>query len=234
MPNNMNEFKHACFISYRNGSVVEGEPVPDLLNEFARCLKDALTSEFRAMLTPHLDEPVFLDVDNLLPADRIEAKIANALCHSACMVLVYTPNYFDERKTFCAREYLAMKKREAYCTHLKGEHDTNKSLIFTLILRGSADKIPAELEESVYENFNFFYPKTRIEHTRNYKDKIKVIANEIAKLYSNFIQYENTHQVKFCEVCADFELPTTSEEGENIETFITLMKAQDTPNYPST
>lgn len=231
----MKEFKHACFISYRNGSVVEGkrEPVPDLLNEFTRCLKEALTSEFRAMLTPHLDEPVFLDGNSLHLGDYIEENIADALCHSACMILVYTPNYFDERKTFCAREYLAMKKREAYCKDLKGEHNTNKSLIFTLILRGSEDRIPNELGNSVYENFNFFYPKTRIEHTRNYKDKIKAIANEIAELYNNFILYENRHQVKFCEVCADFALPIISEKGENIEAFIARMKAQDTPDYPS-
>lgn len=219
----MKDFRHACFISYRNGSVVDGEPVPDLLNEFVKSLKEALTSEFKALLTPHLDEPVFRDFDSLSTADYIEEQIANALCHSACMLVVYTPNYFDEKKTFCSREYLAMRKREAFCLKMIGNQNPKKSLIFTVILRGEKDKLPDELKATVYEDFVYFHPEIGIETSPLYKNKIQEIAEEITRVYRYFTQYQQDNKVKFCEFCSTFELPTESEAGEDIQTFITRM-----------
>jgi len=219
----MKDFKHACFISYRNGTVIDGQPQNDLLNEFSKTLREALTSEFRALLNPHLNEPVFRDFDVLKTADYLEEKIADALCRSACMVVVYTPSYFDESKSYCAREYLAMREREQHCFDILGQNNSKKSLIFTVILRGKKNELPDELSANVYEDFVSFDATMSNEITLPLRRKIKEIANEIARIYRYLRKEEKNKNLKLCEHCDQFKLPETNND---LKVFIKEMNSK--------
>lgn len=95
--------KYSCFISYRHA---EGE----LHRRIIRDLFEALSEE----LELHVGEKIFLDEERLRGGFLYNEVIAEALCMSACMVLVYTPTYFDLEHSYCAREFRAMEALEEY------------------------------------------------------------------------------------------------------------------------
>ena len=90
-------FEFSCFISYRHSSVKSASPyVSDFVEGFAE------------ELDRWVDFPVSFDVDRLSAGDFVDESLAAKLYQSACMVVLYTPNYFSTVKTFCSREYFAM------------------------------------------------------------------------------------------------------------------------------
>lgn len=94
-------FRYGCFLSYAHGSHA-------LMSRFNLDFADTL----RAYLEPHFDDEVelFVDTDQLRGGDDIDRKLAGALWHSACMVLVYTPKYESHANT--RREFAAMLEVE--------------------------------------------------------------------------------------------------------------------------
>src|SRR5690349_8199636 len=92
-------FKYSCFVSYCHGK-------EDLVKTFIRELKTAL----KQYLDAYLDEEVYIDEDRLQGGDFYNEKLAEAICQSVCMIVVYTPKY--ERHPYCLREYAAMEELE--------------------------------------------------------------------------------------------------------------------------
>ncbi|MBY0444590.1 MAG: toll/interleukin-1 receptor domain-containing protein, partial [Burkholderiales bacterium] len=94
---------NACFISYPH----LGDPsAEEFIEEFVKQLKTRLALHCRT-------KPVFYDKDRLAGGDFVDAKIAEALCKSACMVIFFVTHNFDSEHPYCAMEYLAMKNLEA-------------------------------------------------------------------------------------------------------------------------
>ena len=99
-------FKHSCFISYRHG---HGELTERILTD----LSTALSNELGLLR----NEGVFVDRERLQGGMFYNEALARALCESACMVMIFTPTYFDTAHTFCAREYKAMEELEGTTPH---------------------------------------------------------------------------------------------------------------------
>src|SRR5437764_15246498 len=94
-------FTNACFISYRHAGPA---------SEIVRGLVGKLAEQL-ALLSPSY--PIYVDEKRLKAGDYLDAELAAAMCRSICMVLLFTPEYFDLDHPYCAREYRGMKTIEA-------------------------------------------------------------------------------------------------------------------------
>src|SRR5258708_31408673 len=92
-------FRYSCFISYRH---VPGDK--EIIEDLYQAIADELAN--------YVSKEVFRDTESLEGGDFLNKRLARALCESACMIVFYVPVYFDERFTFCAREYCAMELLE--------------------------------------------------------------------------------------------------------------------------
>lgn len=115
-------FQYACFISYRHGQRKLAERI---IND----LYETLSGELELLR----DEQVFLDRERLRGGYFYNEALAEALCHSACMIVVFTPTYFSRNHTYCAREYKAMEELEKKRLRLlSGSVHKNRGLITML------------------------------------------------------------------------------------------------------
>ncbi|MCK6583971.1 MAG: toll/interleukin-1 receptor domain-containing protein [Anaerolineales bacterium] len=101
MPNNSG-FKWACFVSYRHG---QGDLLKNFINELTKALENRL-----GLLGMGLK--VFVDRERLNPSYSVTPGLAEAICQSVCMIVVYNNGYFDKNNPFCAKEFCAMVELE--------------------------------------------------------------------------------------------------------------------------
>jgi len=194
-------FKYSCFISYRHG---QRELAERIIND----LHKALSNELEMLL----NEEVFVDRERLKGGTFYNEELASALCESACMIVVFTPTYFDKKFSYCAREYKAMEKLESERLKSLGKSvDKKYGLIIPIVFRG-ADSIPSEIKERrQYYSFEAFQ-LSDVEMSRhpNYAGKIKEIAKYIYDRYKAMVALNSD----VCECCTEFKLP---REGEITE-----------------
>jgi hypothetical protein len=86
---------------------------------------------------------VVLDTKQLGGGDFFNKELASALCSSVCMIVLFSPYYFDLRNTYAAREYWAMVRLEQRRLSLIPPED-RKGLIIPIILRGT---LPDEIKK---------------------------------------------------------------------------------------
>jgi hypothetical protein len=170
-------------------------------------LCEALSSELEAFR----EEPVFLDEDRLQGGYLYNEALAEALCNSACMILVFTPTYFSRDHTYCAREYRAMEKLETERLDLLSDSaGGNRGLIIPIVFRGE-DHLPAEIREQrkYYDFSDFLLCDDEIWRHPRYAVKIREIAEYIC---ARCEELENVGPA-FSE-CEDFALPS-EEDARN-------------------
>jgi hypothetical protein len=100
---------------------------------------------------------VYVDTDRLQGGDFYNEALARNLFDSATMVMVYTPTYFSNEHTYCAREYKAMAALERdRLAWLGASQLSSHGLIIPIVLRGSR-YLPDEIRRSrQYYNFEGF------------------------------------------------------------------------------
>lgn len=190
-------FQYACFISYRHGQRRLAERI---IND----LYEALSAEVELLR----NEKVFLDRDRLQGGSFYNEALAKALCRSACMIVVFTPTYFDREHTYCAREYKAMERlEERRLGLLRATADRNNGLIIPIVFRGE-DHLPPEIKERrQYYNFDdFLLCDVEMWRHPHYAPKIKEIAQYIC---DRCRMLEALPQV--FDECEGFTLPTEEE-----------------------
>jgi hypothetical protein len=187
-------FKYACFVSYCHGQY-------ELMTSFIDQLKSALD----AYLDPLLDEQVFIDRERLLPGYRYNEALAEAICQSVSMVVVYSPKY--ERHEYCVREYEAMAKLEETRRALLGAKGRGRGFIIPVVLRGG-DNIPQRIRQHVHwTDFSKFTLATpRLASNPEYIAKVEQIAHTIHELYLAFGEIGANP----CTGCDTFSLPPAS------------------------
>lgn len=186
-------FEYSCFISYRHG---EGEVMQGFIQQF----NTAVQSELE--LHSHL--PVFIDRERFSGGTKLNRSLAQALCKSACMILIYTPRYFAEDSTYCTREFLAMRELENI--RMKLVSSRTKSFIIPVILRGRSNfpkNIFGENEKVIYCDFEKFdlTDKRIVKNPKFYK-LIRQIAQHIIGRINEFSLLDP------CEGCDRFNFPT--------------------------
>lgn len=197
-------FEYSCFISYRRG---QEELTQRFINELAKALK--------SYIEPYLDEKIFIDEGGLQGGDFYNEGLAEALCKSVCMVLVYTPTYFSKKHTFCAREYVAMKQLEKERFNFtKQTIDKKRGLIIPIIFRGP-NYLPAEIKDQrhFYDFSTYTLVQPVISNNRLFVEEIEEIAKRIREIYDSFMV---TTQDPIID-CEQFMLPADEDIREWLE-----------------
>jgi hypothetical protein len=218
-----NDFKHACFISYRNGKRVGDLPKDDLLNTFATQIFEALESELQAYFD--FDKKVFLDFKCLQPGQFLIPVFSEAICHSVAFIVVYTPNYLSENKMFCASELKGMIEIESKRLGLADELN-REGLIITIVLRGR-DYLPEYFKNRVWLDFTPFNLST-VEIIRHpvFSFEINKIAELIYQTYQRTKITQRRKDIALFSACNSFKLANIDDpaEGEDVRSFIKGLK----------
>lgn len=194
--------KYSCFISYPHGKGSAYE-------KFVRGFVEALSDEVYAQTY----KEIWIDFNRLGGGYLFNEKIAEDLCRAACMVVIYTPLYFDLEHTYCAREYKAMEILENFRREqLRGRFDSTKGLIIPVVLRGW-DAIPAGVKNTrhAYNFEKLLLADTTLKIRELFADKIKEIADYIVKCSREFDQVSAEVSVDLCSECDEYRLPSETE-----------------------
>jgi hypothetical protein len=108
-------------------------------------------------------------------------NLARALCESVCLIVVFTPTYFSDTHTYCAREYKGMEMLETQrLNSLSVTADKEHGLIIPIVLRSEGD-LPAEVRDRrQYHDFTKFQLWQRSSaKSKQYAAKIESIAQYI-------------------------------------------------------
>ena len=133
-------FQHACFISYRHGQ-------QQLMKRFVEDFHDALSSELEPLIDPLR---VYRDVLRLEGGDFYNQALARSLCESVCMIMIFTPTYFNSDHTYCTREFAAMCRIEEARLRANAEH----GLIIPVVLRGFDQFLMSDEKLAKNKRFN--------------------------------------------------------------------------------
>jgi hypothetical protein len=195
--------KYSCFISFRHGDRTLPTDT-NLLEAIAIQLKEALSSELQAYTT----KEVYVDWQRLKGGDFYTQALATALCESACMVVVYLPTYFDEHKTFCAREYKAMEGLETRRLQKLGLSVQKHGLIIPIVFRGMK-YLPAEIKSrrAYYDFESFQLGERRMARNKKFIPQIRTISEYI---YDRCQDLESAAEDLFQD-CDNFNLPDEAE-----------------------
>lgn len=197
-------YEYCCFISYPHGQ-------DDVLVPFVKELVNGLETEIYAQTR----KKIWIDYDYLKGGSRLDEEVGPDICKSACMILIYTPLYFDTEHTYCARELKAMQDLEEQRLQLL--KDKGKGLIIPVILRG-ANRFPVALSEK-----RLFYKFTDIEFN-NPADMIRVkYAKEIREIAEYIIdRCLSLDDVadKMAHDCEKYCLPSHDDAKKFVETVL--------------
>lgn len=194
-------FEYCCFISYSHNQGCLSE-------RFIKDLFDALTSEVGA-LTRNI-EICCIDWNRLKGGDFYNRRLSKALCKSACMIMVYTPTYFDKNHTYCAREFRAMERIESKRRLLLGDSYDDHGLIIPIVYRGIKYLHPYIKDTRHYYNFSGYIPGRDGENAllthSTYGPQMRDIADYV---YERYLQLDELWDMS--EKCTDFRLPSEKD-----------------------
>jgi hypothetical protein len=158
---------------------------------------EALASELEALV----DLRIYKDEQRLTGGDFFNGVLAKGLCESVCMIMVFTPTYFNSRHTYCTREYLAMKELEdARLARPETGPAAAHGLIIPVVLR-DFEQLPDEIRSvrQVYRFEQFATSDRRIVRNPQYLPDIQKIARYVAARCRDLAGLDPD--------CDDFELP---------------------------
>jgi TIR domain-containing protein len=191
-------FKYACFISYRHGQRATAEALTENLYK-------ALAGE----ISLWLNEDVYLDKERLRGGDFYNEALSRALCQSVCMVVLFTPIYFDSEFTYCAREYLAMESLERYRLGLLGDLSVQEhGLIIPVVCRGR-ELLPDVIKRrrNFFDFEKYYLGSTSLPSKGKVLSDIQDIARYIRARYEELtnLPEDPTND------CTTFDLPSEAE-----------------------
>jgi len=197
-------FKYSCFISYRHSQKAAAEVLIDNLYKL-------LAGE----ISLWLNEEVFLDRDRLRGGDFYNEALSRALCQSVCMIVLYTPIYFDTDFTYCAREYLAMEALEKQRLSLLGNLSVQEhGLIIPVVCRGR-DLLPDIIKRrrNFFDFEKYYVTGPRLPSRGPCVTDIQAIARYIRARYEELSSLPDDPTSN----CTGFRLPSDTEVRTWIE-----------------
>jgi len=197
-------FKYSCFVSYRHAR-------RELAERILNGLCEALSNE----LELYIDQDIYVDRERLRGGDFYNENLATALCESICMIMIFTPTYFDKDHAFCAREYKAMERIEEDRLRALGAlSDKKHGFIIPIVFRGE-DCLPREIKQRrhYYKFDDFLLSDPEIAKHPKYAAVIKDIAKRIYDLHKALKALTEDP----CSGCDSFTLPTETEIADWLE-----------------
>ena len=131
----MTEQFHACFISYRHPAS-KGNREEKLIAHVVKAITDHVE------LYTH-EHVVYFDEKRLVPGYQYDERLADAICRSACMVIVYWPAYLES--DYCRKEIEAMLEIEEQRRRHLGDELHGCRLFIPVILRGNLKELPEKV-----------------------------------------------------------------------------------------
>jgi hypothetical protein len=192
--------KYACFISYR------GYEDNDLMEAMVGGLYKSLKAELDISVGR---DRVYRDTrGGMAPGSLLPATLARDICESACMVVVYGPDYFSRDSTWCAREFRAMLKLEASRLAALPVAERTDGFLIIIVFRGK-ESLPSIFTQNrlvdYFDKYALFQPE--IDKHPDLYPKIMRIADYIASRYRRLNQLNPDP----CVGCPTFPLPSEDE-----------------------
>jgi hypothetical protein len=201
-------FEYACFVSYRH---------PDAQGDLAERFIDDLSGALQSELGAWMNERIYVDRNRMRVGTLFNPALANALCKSVCMLVVYTPHYFDAEHPYCAREYRAMEKLEEARLARLPQQERYGGLIIPIILRGEK-YLPSTIRDQrqyySFERFSLY--SRRIAYNPQLEPQLRKIA-ELIHSYKNML---SPWSDEFTCNCHSFIFPTEEEVMPWLQTTI--------------
>lgn len=126
--------QYSCFISYLHPR-----------DEWTLTVTKQVIKAVRNALGFYTKAPLYLDEERLQPSYNHNELLAEAICESACMVVLYYPAYRDS--DYCQRELLAMKAIEDRRRKLLGRQLHGKRMFAPILIRGTRQQLPDFVRE---------------------------------------------------------------------------------------
>lgn len=196
-----NQLQYACFMSYPNDVGIQGQ----LVREFAEAIYDALSVELGGLL----DESIFFDREHIHGSNGI----AQAICGSACFLMIFTPKYFNVRTPLCTLEYKAMLELEA--SRLRAISQVPQDISFIIPVRPySRDVLPMNVigNRRDYDFREMTLAGNLRSHPR-YGPLIRELAEHIFKCYRLIKDNDELTQAR----CSEFRLPAVDQIRDLLE-----------------
>jgi hypothetical protein len=166
---------HACFISYRHPAA-SGSREELLINHVVKAITD------HVQVYTH-EHKVFYDKDRLVPGYQYDERLAEAICRSACMVIVYWPSYLES--DYCKKEIQAMLHIEQKRRKILGSELNGCRLFIPVILRGKYEDLPIGVTRNCHYldyKAQAVQPNTNIGDDEATSEKLYKIAEYIKDL----------------------------------------------------
>lgn len=195
---------YPCFISFRHF----GDPISEaFVTQFFDSLK--------AYLNPLIGKAPFIDFDRMKAGYGLKPALADAICNSVCMIVIWSPQYFNEEHIWCTMEYKAMMDLEKKRLAMLPQNQQYKKLIIPVIYKGSK-YYPEELsEETLYLNFEkFALFETEMIKNKNFATEIEKLAEYI---YERITEFQDNGINPFGN-CNQFTLPSKQDAIDFIRT----------------
>jgi hypothetical protein len=116
--------------------MTHGSREEKLIQHVVRAIKDHVE-----MYTHEHD--VYFDQNRLTPGYQYDERLATAICHSACMIIVYWPSYLES--DYCIKEIQAMLAIEKARREISGLGLRGCRLFVPVIIRGKFEDLPLEV-----------------------------------------------------------------------------------------
>jgi hypothetical protein len=176
-------------------------------NDWVRRATERALSLLKNAIEFYSRAPPYIDDERLKPMYNHNERLAEAICQSACMVILYYPAYLES--PYCRRELVAMKRMEARRREHVGSGAWGYSMFVPFVIRGTATSLP----RFAHENSLWFDYSAQsladhdISNESAVREKIFKLAESITELHSVLSKSRQQTQVD----CRGFALPTEEE-----------------------
>lgn len=204
LSSNQNPFEYSCFISYY---LDRSNQTRYFIRELKEAFEDTISSYFVNDIKIFCEDPDRRGNNNTLEERQ------QALCRSVCMILVFSPPYFEEN--YCVSEYLAMKNLESHRIQTLGEHNTILPLVIPVIYKEG--EFPRGLVRDHAVNFSRVAlmrgDRIRIDNERHL-EKLNQMGQYIHFLYRQFAS-----SYLFDNDCSNFSFPLGIETKQWLDQY---------------
>lgn len=192
--------KYACFISYRG---YEGNQLTEtLVNGLYQSLSDEL-DYYVGQNRVYRDKR-----GGMAPGSFLTPNLSRALCESACLVVVYGPDYFSRNPTWCAQEFKGMLDLEAQRLKALPQSEHANGLLIIIVFRGK-ETLPAVFTNNrlvaFFDKYALYQPE--IPRNPDLYPQIVTIAQYIADRFKALIKLNPDP----CAICPGFSLPSEAQ-----------------------
>jgi hypothetical protein len=190
---------HACFISYRHPAN-PGNREDRMIQQVVKAFGDHLS------VVTHEHE-IYYDKKRLAPGFQYDERLAEAICRSACMVIVYWPSYLESE--YCKQEIEAMLEVERLRREVLSGDLHGCRLFIPVILRGNL----TDLHPNVTNGCNHLDYRQQALQPNTNLDEDPVMSEKLYETveYIKFLCDKiKPHSEKLLDHCHCFNFPSST------------------------